>query len=205
YPDRILIIEKLLMTQLSSDISKVRFFCSSEKARLDTRRLIKVGSTSALLLALMVTLETVGLAHAGPPASRPNDVVRNLHASDPAPQSNSFPEGTVIIVNGRTLAGPNSSAQQRGGRIVLPIASIARALGDVIQSDATWRVVTVRRQGGVVAEFSAQLNQVRENGSVTLAISAMADIVFPPDVEELLLPVDTVAALLDVSFTREAA
>ena len=70
------------MTQLSSDISKVRFFCSSEKARLDTRRLIKVGSTSALLLALMVTLETAGLAHAEPPASRPNDFVRNLHASD---------------------------------------------------------------------------------------------------------------------------
>ncbi len=191
------------MTQLSSDISKVRFFCSSEKARLDTRRLIKVGSTSALLLALMVTLETAGLAHAGPPASRPNDFVRNLHASDPAPQSNSFPEGTVIIVNGRTLAGPNSSAQQRGGRLFLPIASIARALGDSIQSDPTSRVVTVRRQGGIVAEFSAQLNQVRENGSVTLAISATADIVFPPDVQELMLPVEIVAAVLDVSIQRE--
>ncbi len=110
------------MTQLSSDISKVRFFCSSEKARLDTRRLIKVGSTSALLLMLLATLGTAGLAHAKPSQ---NGFVRNSYASDPAPQSNSFPEGTVIIVNGRTLAGPNSSAQQRGGRLFLPIASIA--------------------------------------------------------------------------------
>ena len=188
------------MTQLSSDVSKVRFFCSSQKARLDTRRMIKLGSASVLLLTLLATLGTAGLAHAKPSQ---NGFVRNSYASDPAPQSNSFPEGTVIIVNGQTLAGPNSSAQQRGGRLLLPIASIARALGDSIQSDATTRVVTVRRQGGIVAEFSAQLNQVRENGSVTLAISATADIVFPPDVQELMLPVEIVAALLDVSIQRE--
>jgi len=191
------------MSQRSSDFFKGRFFCCARKARMDARRLTKLGSTSALLLTLMATLETAGFAHATPSASRPNGFVRNLYASDPAPQSNSFPDGTVIIVNGRTLAGPNSSAQQRGGRLVLPIASIARALGDVIQSDATSRVVTVRRQGGVAAEFSAQLNQVRENGSVTLAISATADIVFPPDVQELMLPVEIVAALLDVSIQRE--
>src|SRR2546421_2739443 len=104
------------MTQLSRDVSKVRFFCSSERARLDMRRLIKVGSISALLLALMAPLVTAGLAHAGPPASRPNDFVRNLYASDPAPQSNSFPEGTVIIVNGRTLAGPQKFPRPPGGR-----------------------------------------------------------------------------------------
>ena len=188
------------MSQLSSDVSRVRFFCGSHKARLDTRSMIKLGSASVLLLTLLATLGTAGLAHAKPSQ---NGFVRNSYASDPAPQSNSFPEGTVIIVNGQTLAGPNSSAQQRGGRLLLPIASIARALGDSIQSDATTRVVTVRRQGGIVAEFSAQLNQVRENGSVTLAISATADIVFPPDVQELMLPVEIVAALLDVSIQRE--
>ncbi|PYS27722.1 MAG: hypothetical protein DMF75_19855, partial [Acidobacteria bacterium] len=191
------------MTQLSSDSFKVRLSGSSRQARMDTRCLIKLGSALALLLALVAMLETAGLAHAAPSASRPNDFVRNLYASDPAQQSKSFPEATVIIVNGGTLAGPNSSAQQRGGRLFLPVASIARALGDVIQSDATSRVVTVRRQGGIAAEFSAQLNQVRENGSVTLAISATADIVFPPDVQELMLPVEIVAALLDVSIQRE--
>ncbi len=199
-PDRILLIEKLLMTQLSSNVSKVRFFCSPEKARLDTRSMIELGSASVLLLTLLATLGTAGLAHAKPSQ---NDFVGNLYASDPAPQSNTFPEGTVIIVDGRTLAGPNSSAQQRGGRLFLPIVSIARALGDSIQSDATSRVVIVRRQGGMVAEFSAQLNQVRENGSVTLTISATADIVFPPEVQELMLPVEIVAALLDVSIQRE--
>jgi len=162
--------------------------------------MIKLGSASVLLLTLLATLGTAGLAHAKPSQ---NGFVRNSYASGPAPQSNSFPEGTVIIVNGRTLAGPNSSAQQRGGRLLLPIASIAGALGDSIQSDARSRAVTVRRQGGVVAEFNAQLNQVRENGSVTLAISATADIVFPPDVQELMMPVEIVAALLDVSIQRE--
>jgi hypothetical protein len=188
------------MTQLSSDVSKMRLFRHSEKARLDTPSMIKLGAASVLLLALLATLGTAGLAHAKPSQ---NGFIRNLYASDPAPQSNSFPEVTVIIVNGRTLAGPNSSAQQRGGRLFLPITSIARALGDSIQSDATSRVVTVRRQGGIVAEFNAQLNQVRENGSVTLAISATADIVFPPDVQELMLPVEIVAAVLDVSIQRE--
>src|SRR5438105_12440304 len=166
------------MSQRSSDFFKGRFFRCARKDRMDARRLTKLGSTSALLLTLMATLETAGFAHAEPSGSRPKNYIRNLYASDSAAQSNSFPEGTVIIVNGRTLAGPNSSAQQRGGRLFLPIASIARALGDSIQSDPTSRVVTVRRQGGIVAEFSAQLNQVRENGSVTLAISATADIVF---------------------------
>src|SRR3989442_7434085 len=146
------------MTQLSSDVSKVRFFCSSEKARLDTRRMIKLGLASVLLLTLLATLGTAGLAHAKPSQ---NGFIRNLYASDPAPQSNSFPEATVIIVNGRTLAGPNSSAQQRGGRLFLPITSIARALGDSIQSDATSRVVTVRPQGGNVGGIFGPLKQSR--------------------------------------------
>src|ERR1044072_8580468 len=42
-----------------------------------------------------------------------------------------------IVVNGKTLTGPNSSAQQIGGRIVIPIASVARALGDVVNTVPT--------------------------------------------------------------------
>src|SRR5438477_12407548 len=103
----------------------------------------------------MVTLETAGFAHAGPPASRPNDFVRNLHASDPAPQSNSFPQGTVILLNGRTLAGPNGPAQQRGGRLFLPIATLAPAHGDSVDSYQKSPLVTVLRHAGRDAEFRA--------------------------------------------------
>ncbi|MGI9067896.1 MAG: hypothetical protein ACR2HX_16030 [Pyrinomonadaceae bacterium] len=126
-----------------------------------------------------------------------------MHVTIPRPKGLSCQVGGVIIVNGRSLVGPNSTAQERGGRLFLPVASIAQALGDVIQSDVASRVVTVRRQNGVVADFSAQLNQVRENGSVTLTVSASADIIFPPDTHELMLPVEIVAALLEVSIRRD--
>jgi len=170
-----------------------------------TRRFISV-LASSLLVALGTTAATAGGGNRVY-ASEPEDrtFVRELgnRRDDNEPAQQGLPESSVIIVNGRTLTGPNSSAQQRGGRLFLPVATIARVLGDVIQSDATLRVVTVRHQNGVVADFNAQLNQVRENGSVSLAVSGTADIVFPPDTQQLMLPAEIVAALLDVSIRRD--
>ena len=117
--------------------------------------------------------------------------------------ANGEQENSVIIVNERALVGPNSSAQLRGGRLFLPIATIARALGDTLNFDSTARTVTIRRQNGMVAEFNAQLNEVRENGAVILTISGSADLIFPPTVEELMLPAEIVAALLDVTVRRD--
>jgi len=119
-------------------------------------------------------------------------------APKPEPQ-----ETTVIIVNERTLVGPNSVVQQRGGRLFLPIATIAQALGDTFSSDSTLRVVTVRRQNGTLAVFNAPLNEVRENGAVVLTVSGTADLVFPPTPNELMLPAEIVAALLDVIVRRD--
>ena len=116
----------------------------------------------------------------------------------PAPQ-----ETTVIIVNERTLVGPNSTVQLRGGRLFLPIATIAQALGDTFSSDSTQRMVTIRRQNGTVAVFNAPLNEVRENGAVVLTVSGTADLVFPPTPNELMLPAEIVAALLDVIVRRD--
>ena len=113
------------------------------------------------------------------------------------------PRGTVIIVNERALVGPNSAAQQRGGRLYLPIATIAQALGDSLSSDPTLRVVTIRRQNGTTAVFNAPLNEVRENGAVILTVSGTADLVFPPTPNELMLPAEIVAALLDVDIRRD--
>lgn len=111
----------------------------------------------------------------------------------------SQPQQIAIIVAGRTLTGPQSFSQQRGGRIFLPVASIARALGDVVKVVATACTVEVRRQTGVIAEFNAQLNQISENGSLILSVSNTADIIFPPHADELMLPVEIVSALLDAS------
>src|SRR5207302_1988936 len=106
-------------------------------------RLIRFRPASALLLALMAT---AGLAHAEPLAPRPIGFNRNLYATDPAAQSNSFPEATVIIVNGRTLAGPNSSAQQRGGRLFVPVAIVAALLDVSIQREEG-RAIRITRGG----------------------------------------------------------
>src|SRR5688572_15915490 len=79
-------------------------------------------------------------------------------------------EDSVIIVNERALVGPNSAAQLRGGRLYLPVATIAQALGDSLSSDSTLRVVTIRRQNGTTAVFNAPLNEVRENGAIILTV-----------------------------------
>ena len=112
-------------------------------------------------------------------------------------------EKSVIIVNERALVGPNSAAQLRGGRLFLPVATIAQALGDTLSSDPQQRIVTIRRQNGTTAVFNAPLNEVRENGAVVLTVSGTVDLVFPPTANELMLPGEIVAALLDVIVRRD--
>jgi hypothetical protein len=136
-----------------------------------------------------------GATKAGVPASVPASTKAAVAGSS----SDALPQGTTIIVDGRTLAGPFSFPQQRGGRTFLPVVGIARALGDSITVNAAARTVEVLRRTGVAADFNAELNQVRENGSVILAVSSSADIIFAPNPEELMLPVEIISALLDVS------
>ena len=122
---------------------------------------------------------------------------------DPKPPKTAAQANSVIIVNERALVGPNSAAQLRGGRLFLPVATIAQALGDTLSSDSSLRIVTIRRQNGTTAVFNAPLNEVRENGAVVLTVSGTADLVFPPTPNELMLPAEIVAALLDVVVRRD--
>ena len=124
-------------------------------------------------------------------------------AAKPAPPKPAAQNASVIIVNERALVGPNTAAQLRGGRLFLPVATIAQALGDTFSSDATLRSVTIRRQDGTTAIFNASLNEVRENGAVVLTVSGTADLVFPPTPNELMLPAEIVSALLDVVIRRD--
>jgi Copper amine oxidase N-terminal domain len=123
--------------------------------------------------------------------------------SEPASSKAEAQQESAIIVNERALVGPNSAAQLRGGRLYLPVATIARALGDTLSSDPALRTVTIRRQNGPTAVFNAQLNEVRENGAVILIVSATADLVFPPTTDELMIPAEILAALLDVTVRRD--
>jgi hypothetical protein len=126
------------------------------------------------------------------------EMLTGSSSSNNAPKS-AEPQGATIVVDGRTLAGPFSFPQQRGGRMFLPVVGIARALGDAINVKAQARTVEVLRRTGVSADFNAELSQVRESGSVILSLSSTADIIFPPNPDELMLPVEIISALLDVS------
>ncbi len=110
----------------------------------------------------------------------------------------------AVVVNGTKLTGPNTSAERRGGRIMIPVAAVAKGLGDTIVVDAAGRNVTVRRQTGATAELNGRLGQIREAGSLILTISNSGEIVFTPNIEELLLPIEIAAALFDASIRYDA-
>ncbi|HQZ96678.1 MAG TPA: carboxypeptidase-like regulatory domain-containing protein [Pyrinomonadaceae bacterium] len=110
----------------------------------------------------------------------------------------------AVTVNGRTLSGPNSSAQRLNGRILVPVAAIAQALGDVVTMSSASRSVSVRRSNGVVAELNARVGQVRENGSAILSVANASEINFPPNTYEFMLPIEIAASLFEVSIRYES-
>lgn len=109
--------------------------------------------------------------------------------------SGSFP----ILVNGRTLTGPESQAQERGGKIYVPVVSIASALGHTISVDTSSRTIKVIRQTGVTAIFDSSIGQVLENGSAILAISNSNEIGFTPNGIGMMLPLELASSLFEVS------
>lgn len=114
-------------------------------------------------------------------------------------QDNNYPSTFEIVVNNQPLTGTFNIAQTRGERIFLPVLSIARVLGDNITVNE--KTVEVRRQTGVIADFQISLRQVRENGLVILVVANTSDIIFPQNPDELLLPIEIMGALFDVSVT----
>ena len=152
-------------------------------------------------LLRVVLLLTVGFVAPGRSVAVRNGL--NGDPAKPTPNKAAAQEASVIIVNERALVGPNSAAQLRGGRLFLPVTTIAQALGDTLSADSTSRTVTIRRQNGTIAVFSAPLNEVRENAAVILTVSGTADLVFSPTPSELMLPAEIVSALLDVTVRRD--
>src|SRR5215813_10394948 len=105
----------------------------------------------------------------------------------------------TITVSGRNLA-TSAPAEIRGSRILIPVVAIATELGYAITVDNTAETVQVQRSG-INATFTKQTAEIRENGTITAVLSGMADISFPPDKSNLLLPMEAVAPLLAVSIT----
>src|SRR6266545_1627908 len=96
--------------------------------------LLRFVLVSSLLVATLSPSTVAGYVTRTRAVERENASLGSEHdeKSNPskvAQQATGLQERTVIIVNGRELTGPNSAAQVRGGRLFLPVATIARALG----------------------------------------------------------------------------
>ncbi|MBK8304640.1 MAG: hypothetical protein IPK98_15050 [Chloracidobacterium sp.] len=111
----------------------------------------------------------------------------------------------AIIVNGRTLTGPNSNAVNRNGRVAVPILAVARALGDTVSVDAAGRRISVKRQTGEIADLDARLGQVRENGSVMLTVSNAGELIFTPNADQMILPAEIASTLFDAAIRYDDA
>jgi hypothetical protein len=108
-------------------------------------------------------------------------------------------ELTQIMVNGRKLSGPNTSARKLGGKTMVPAAAIARALGDAINVDRAVGTVTVRQQAGVVTSFNAAAGEVFESGTLRLTVPNTVDLLMTSNIDEIMLPLEAVAVLFGVT------
>lgn len=106
-----------------------------------------------------------------------------------------------ITVSGSNLP-PTVQAEQRGQRVFLPVVPIARELGLVVNVNNSTETVRVRRVG-IEAEFIKQTAEVRENGVTIAAVPYAGEVFFVPNPEMLLLPIEVVAPLLNVSISVE--
>jgi len=108
----------------------------------------------------------------------------------------------TVIVDGRTLSGPNTAARREGGRVLVPVSAIARALHFPI--DINGRTVIVDRPG-VKAVLDAASGRVLENGSVILSFTSGPELIFPATVAELMLPSELAASLLNATIRADDA
>ncbi len=141
---------------------------------------------SVILALLTGSILSATPGHVSPTESREDSNVNQIQYAS-------------VTVNGRTLAGPNSSAKRLNGRVLLPILAVGAALGDIVSINAANRIVNVRRQTGETAEFNAKIGQILENGSAVLTVSNGGEIVFPANDVEFTLPVEIAASLFDAS------
>jgi hypothetical protein len=108
-----------------------------------------------------------------------------------------------IILDGRTLSGPNSSAEKRDDRIILPAGRIARALGIRIAVDLITSVITVDRQNGIITELDYKLGQVRKNGAVVLTFAISSEFALVTDAGRIMLTNEICSVLFDVSIVLD--
>ena len=129
--------------------------------------------------------------------------------ANPGPRRSARPRKTQtrnlpVIVNGRTLSGPNSSARRDGEIVLVPAFAVAAALGDPITIDAASRQITVRRQDGTVGFLDAAIGRITTNGAVVQTFSNTAELIFTPNPAEMMLPSALASVLLDAAISYDS-
>jgi hypothetical protein len=102
-----------------------------------------------------------------------------------------------VVLAGKELP---ITAERRGQRIFVPVVPIARELGYLVEIDAANEIIRVVRVG-VEAEFNKRTSDIRENGVTVSGVPFASEVVFSANKENILLPVEVIGGLLNVSVT----
>lgn len=137
-------------------------------------------STRICLAAVWILLSALCIFATNPKTKNPNNLL-------------------TVVVDGRALSGPNTSARREAGRVLVPAAAIARALHFTLSISG--RTVTVERPGAKTL-LDAESGRVVENGAVVLSFVG-PDVILTSSASELMLPSDLAAALLGVSIRTD--
>lgn len=88
--------------------------------------------------------------------------------------------------------------ERRGKVIFVPIVAIARELGYTIDVDLVNEAIRVIRIG-IEAEFNKRTSDIRENGVTVSGVPFASEVIFSPNKENILVPIEIIGSLLNVS------
>ncbi len=100
-----------------------------------------------------------------------------------------------VVLSGKVLP---VNAERRGQRIFVPVVPVARELGYIVEIDVANEIIRVVRVG-VEVEFNKRTSDIRENGVTVSGVPFASEVIFSPNNENILLPIEVIGGLLNVS------
>ena len=113
--------------------------------------------------------------------------------------------GMPILVDGTPLIGTRSFAERRGGSLFIPLMDLASRLSMAVTVDPVARLITVQRPTGISATWNARTGEVAEDRAVVLVATRLGEVLFGTGPEDVMLPAEIIAPLLDVSVIAGAS
>lgn len=105
-----------------------------------------------------------------------------------------------VLVEGRPVPSVVALVQIRHGRLLLPLLPIARELGDRVELDTVGETISVElSHSGEQRSLYLRMAEIRQNDRVLAQLNDTTGIGVAERAEELLLPIETLSLLLDIS------